>query len=271
MAQTVHKRVDVTLAGDPPSGYDAPMVKPSGPRTAVHPRLTTILASTLAACGPMVPVANDDGATTHEVDTTATSTSSTPLDAGPSSDADVTSSLPPDESTGSLETSTGAGTTTGDEPSVHVELDDPSACLVGGNVLVFDGDRGDFIHPGSAVITDAGWDVYVSMLDEVEVHLTPTDATQGLWWDVWLSSTELAAPLAVGLYTDAMRVPFEDPGHPGMSITGDGRGCNQLSGSFMIHELAFDEAASLRTMTVTWSQYCENGFDELRGCMHFEQ
>ena len=39
----------------------------------------------------------------------------------------------------------------------------------------------------------------------------------------------------------------------------------------VIHELAFDEAASLRALTVTWSQYCDNNTHELRGCMHFEQ
>lgn len=56
-----------------------------------------------------------------------------------------------------------------------------------------------------------------------------------------------------------------------MWISGDGAGCNEISGSFMIHELAVDEVASLRALTVTWSQYCDNNPAELRGCMHFEQ
>ena len=66
-----------------------------------------------------------------------------------------------------------------------------------------------------------------------------TDAEfEGGWWN-----TEFAAPpgqdLAVGTYRDARRYPFND-GAPGFNHSGNGRGCNTLTATFTIHELAYD-------------------------------
>jgi hypothetical protein len=55
-------------------------------------------------------------------------------------------------------------------------------------------------------------------------------------------NVSLAAPhnqlLQVGHYSGATRFPFHKDG-PGLSVTGDGRGCNKLTGSFDILEIEY--------------------------------
>jgi hypothetical protein len=58
-------------------------------------------------------------------------------------------------------------------------------------------------------------------------------------------------PLVEGSYTGALRYPFND-GAPGLSIAGDGRGCNTLTGQFDVHEIwsvGASEPAGCRRMT----------------------
>ena len=47
------------------------------------------------------------------------------------------------------------------------------------------------------------------------------------------------ALLTPGTYSGAMRFPFQDPGRPGLSVYGDGRGCNTITGSFQVKQLVF--------------------------------
>ena len=54
---------------------------------------------------------------------------------------------------------------------------------------------------------------------------------------------EFAAPnkqlLTVGTYMGATRFPFQDPSQAGLSVAGDGRGCNTLTGSFQVLEVVY--------------------------------
>ncbi len=45
-----------------------------------------------------------------------------------------------------------------------------------------------------------------------------------------------ASSLAVGVYNGAERYPFQAPGHPGFDVSGDGRGCQKVTGRFQIEE-----------------------------------
>ena len=85
-----------------------------------------------------------------------------------------------------------------------------------------------------------------------------TDAEfQGGWW-----TTDFAAPpgqdLAAGTTYQAQRYPFND-GSAGFDHGGNGRGCNTLTATFTIHELAYDPDGTLRTFRATFEQHCEGG------------
>lgn len=143
-------------------------------------------------------------------------------------------------------------------------------CLTGGNTIFFSGDSGDYIHPGQATIKLGSWSASYST-SQVHVSVDPTETGQGLWWDLYFDVSKLPnSTLTTQVYTDAQRWPFQSPGHPGIDISGDGRGCNTQSGSFQIHELA-TTGARLDSFTATFEQHCEGGAAALRGCVHFEQ
>jgi hypothetical protein len=146
-------------------------------------------------------------------------------------------------------------------------------CLVANNVLFLDGDPGDYIHPGIATITMAAWTPTASpstMADTVSVHLVPTDPSQGLWWDADFSSHHLGQPLMVQTYLNAQRLPFAQPGSPGLEVTGDGRGCNTLTGSFTVYDVQTANGQVI-SFTASFEQHCEGGSAALRGCVHVHQ
>jgi hypothetical protein len=231
-------------------------------------------ALTQPACGPRIDVCAEgcDESTTSSVGTTSSATTVLPT----TSTGEVT--LTGEAATSASSTSTGSDTSTStsfDEstgiPGPSVTPGDPSPCLIGGNILVLDGDEGKYVHPGSQILDDADWAFTASgdPIDDLQINVT-TDGGMGEYWMVWFSTHNVPAPLAVGEYLDAMRPPFEDPGHPGVDTFGNGMGCNRVSGYFEIHELEI-VANTVTLITATWERHCEEGRLALRGCLHWAQ
>lgn len=154
--------------------------------------------------------------------------------------------------------------------SVDVELVMPTGvgsaapCLTGGNVMFFDGN--DFIYNGMLTIGgDAAW-TGSSTADHLRI--SNDGPSSGSWWYLEFDASDLPIELGPGVYDDAERYPFQGPGHPGLSISGSGRGCNTLTGRFQIHEHVRDAAGLVRA-TATFEQHCEGGPNALRGCVHY--
>ena len=80
---------------------------------------------------------------------------------------------------------------------------------------------------------------------------------------------EFAAPpgysLVPGVYVDAQRAPFRDPGHPGIDISGDGRGCNEDTGSFEVLDIHSDAGGNVDRLWLVYEQHCEGGSHALFG------
>jgi hypothetical protein len=140
-------------------------------------------------------------------------------------------------------------------------------CLLGGNVMFFDGN--DYIFNGTMTVTSGTFSAGGSE-QVVSVQVTPGQQGQGTGWMLDFSASQLGQPLATQVYTGAMRYPFEQPGVPGLSLSGDGRGCSVLTGRFEIEELV-RSAGRLSRFTATFEQHCEGGSSALRGCIHLEQ
>jgi hypothetical protein len=81
-------------------------------------------------------------------------------------------------------------------------------------------------------------------------------------------NVEFAAPpghnLTTGTYEGAVRAGFQGAGQPGLDVGGEGRGCNVLSGRFVIHELELARIGVQR-LRATFEQHCENAQPALRG------
>ena len=82
-------------------------------------------------------------------------------------------------------------------------------------------------------------------------------------------SFQFAAPdgqtLTPGSYVGAQRLPFADPGRPGMEVVGENRGCNQIVGSFEVRELDRDAAGRVQRLWVVFQQHCEGKADAAWG------
>src|SRR6185503_7360236 len=80
---------------------------------------------------------------------------------------------------------------------------------------------------------------------------------------------DLAAPqgsqLLPGAYEGAVRYPFQSPSQPGLSISGDGRGCNTLTGRFDVSEARFGPNGYIERFHATFEQHCEGGAAALCG------
>jgi hypothetical protein len=78
------------------------------------------------------------------------------------------------------------------------------------------------------------------------------------WWYVDFAARP-GEPLVEGSYTGALRYPFNDDA-PGLSVSGDGRGCNTLTGQFDVNEISRAFTGELLVFDATFEQHCE-GFD----------
>jgi hypothetical protein len=85
------------------------------------------------------------------------------------------------------------------------------------------------------------------------------------------STTALNIALAPGLYSDAERALFASPGHPGLDVAFQGRGCNSLTGSFTVDEATFSpDGSTINTFSAAFEQHCEGASAALIGTFTFD-
>jgi hypothetical protein len=127
--------------------------------------------------------------------------------------------------------------------------------------MYFDGN--DFVRNGMLTVTDAAWsrEEYPTVL---MLRVSPNDPVQGNGWQLAFDSTRLQTNLEVRSYFDVQRSGFTTTGHAGMSISGNGHGCNTVSGAYQIHELG-------PTVLISFEQHCEqNPATLLEGCLRYQ-
>ncbi|MEU0037968.1 hypothetical protein [Streptomyces sp. NPDC006333] len=81
-------------------------------------------------------------------------------------------------------------------------------------------------------------------------------STGDTWWDV-----DLAAPqgerLHPGVYRNAERAAFRTGRSPGLDVSGDGRGCNEVYGQFSVNQIETDADGAITLLDATYTQHCE--------------
>jgi hypothetical protein len=135
--------------------------------------------------------------------------------------------------------------------------------------LAFSGDPGDYISGGQkySYSTDAGDSLNVSASSNHNTVAVSVDGANGDWWFLTLAAPQGQA-LAPGTYTGATRWPFQEPTEPGLDMSGNGRGCNMLTGSFAIENVTFGPNGYVQTLDATYEQHCEGAEPALRGDVH---
>jgi len=89
------------------------------------------------------------------------------------------------------------------------------------------------------------------------------------WWYIDIAAPA-GQPLQIGSYTGAERYPFESPAEPGLSVYGDGRGCNTLTGQFDVNDVEFAPTGELLVFDATFEQHCEGATAALFGRIRIE-
>lgn len=128
-------------------------------------------------------------------------------------------------------------------------------------------DRDDYIGAGglyrytprNARITASG------SRAEVHVHVAPNS---GGYWDIDFQSSARRFLRRGARFANATRYPFNGRG-PGLSVTGNGRGCNRLTGSFRVTAIRLRRDGRLRSFGARFVQHCEGLRPALRGSVEY--
>ena len=145
----------------------------------------------------------------------------------------------------------------------------PSPIPATGNVLSLTSDAGDYIGQGrSLVMTEPTWRFLANQAngpDSVTVSVETVATANFVRWTVWLAAPR-GQSLHPGTYSNAVRAAFRTGSAPGIDVFGDGRGCNNVSGSFAVTKLTVDQTGNVQSFEARFEQYCESrGAPALRG------
>ncbi len=124
------------------------------------------------------------------------------------------------------------------------------------NLALLISQPGDYIGQGQTYVTT----------NEASISLSGSAATVtvGAFGFSMAFDAPGASNLTVGVYSNATRWPFNSSG-PGLSISGNGRGCNTVCGDFRVYEISTNSSGVLQTFWATFTQRCECGTPQMTG------
>jgi hypothetical protein len=148
--------------------------------------------------------------------------------------------------------------------------------------FAFAGDAGDYISGGQSYYYDSGMGSFIiaasdsasdpdTLVDTVTVNFSNIGNGGSSFWYLDFSTRFAGQQLQPGTFTDALRYPFESAGHPGLNISGDGRGSNMLTGSFTVTAATFDysgPAPQVTDLSISFEQHSEGAVPALRGVLN---
>lgn len=136
-----------------------------------------------------------------------------------------------------------------------------------GNYIYLVSQQGDFIGGGADYLyTDATAAITVDATDgRVSVSVTGTEG-----WNGEFQAMDILTDLEAGYYADLQRYPFHNPVKGGLSWSGEGRGCNTLTGWFAADSVTYT-ANVLTAIDLRFEQHCEGDTPALFGEIHWVQ
>jgi hypothetical protein len=130
--------------------------------------------------------------------------------------------------------------------------------------LLITGDQGDYISGGQLLFFTPADGPFVARKNFGNgVSISFNTPTFDHFWhlDFAAANNQFLTP---GVYTNAARFPFST-GQNGLSVFGDGRGCNTSIGSFEIKEIAYGGGDTILSFRATFEQHCEGFAPAARG------
>jgi hypothetical protein len=143
-----------------------------------------------------------------------------------------------------------AGTLIGDH-SADVNIIDPNGPIT---ALTMNSRPGDYIGEGKSWLRTTGDSVFsVARTYDNGVNFSANPSGD---WNVVMAAAD-KKELTSGVYGNAQRWPFQSAGHPGLSVYGNGRGCNTLTGRFVINAAEYEADRRVKVFSADFEQHCE--------------
>lgn len=139
-----------------------------------------------------------------------------------------------------------------------------SATPATGNYVYLESSPGDFIGQGKTYryTPDNSTLQLSSAGNQLQVHVDN--------WNATFAGMNSLSELKPGYYGDLRRYPFHNPVKGGLTWYGDGRGCNILTGWFVIDNIVTVKG-NLQQLDARFEQHCEANSTALRGKIHWVQ
>ncbi len=87
-------------------------------------------------------------------------------------------------------------------------------------------------------------------------------------WMADFQGMNTLAQLQPGYYGNLQRYPFNNPVRGGLNWSGNGRGCNTLTGWFVVDSATYVQG-NLTALDLRFEQHCEGGAAALHGKVHW--
>ncbi|MGC4809443.1 hypothetical protein ACLQ29_02790 [Micromonospora sp. DT228] len=132
----------------------------------------------------------------------------------------------------------------------------------------FSGDPGDYITGGGSYSYSTD-DSDQLTADSPRDNSRVTVSISGYNGDQWSLTFDApgSAALVPGTYETTNRYPYNGAG-PGLDLSGNGRGCDDATGTFTISNAVFGFNGYVQTLDATFEQYCNGATAAARGEVH---
>ena len=148
------------------------------------------------------------------------------------------------------------------DPSTFPWSPKPENVPATGDYLYFESVPGDWVGAGQTRLYTT-----IAVTESSGVVRVAFDGTNE-WWDGAFSGPDAQTQLLVGHYAGLQRYPFHNPAKGGLSFSGSGRGCNELTGAFAADEITY-AGGVLQSVTIRFVQYCDGSTAPLRGAFRW--
>jgi hypothetical protein len=133
--------------------------------------------------------------------------------------------------------------------------------------VTMDSDAGDYIGQGQFRQFTGANATFITSVPQAGTYIRlQVNPVAGGGWLMDFAAP-LGQPLVPGVYINAQRAAFRTGTSPGIDISGDGRGCNTVTGSFTVYAIAFSPSGALEHFDATYEHHCEGGPAALRGAV----
>jgi hypothetical protein len=131
-----------------------------------------------------------------------------------------------------------------------------------GNSVYLQSDAGDYIGAGQTYS-------YAAPTSTITLSANGGHLSVGVGgWIGDFQTMNTLSQIQPGYYGNLTRYPFQNPAKGGLSWSGNGRGCNTLSGWFAVDRVVYT-AGTLTAIDLRFEQHCEGGATALHGVVHW--